>query len=484
MRTRLPALLTIAAIAAPAPAAEPTVVIHADVAKLLATPFGKALDSTPNWIAAESRKRSGAFGLTPADLTTVDLALETADKIGVSAEVAAAKPFARPRDRKSPPAPVEVEFVTDKLMRLTAGTTAEAVKRLDPGPSFLDAALAPRRLPARDREAIRQNFRGGLEVFAPLLDADRLRLQFSAGDDESLVVTIAGEHADAAKRAELNRVLERLLKVATTVAVVTAADTKTPSRAAFQKLAAALKTATVAATPAGATLTLTLPRDFPFTAILPRLLGLETPATAIARGERGTRYQQIALAFHNYEGANQRLPAAATIKNGKPLLSWRVAILPFLDQVELYRKFKLDEPWDSEHNKKLIPLMPAAYAEPAGVDATPAGTTRAQVFVGRGGIFEPGAATGIEFADIPDGMSNTILVACAAKPVTWTKPDDLTYDPKNDPRELLYFVNDATAVAFCDGWVRRVERKIAPAEWRKVVTRNDGLTVTFDDPQR
>ena len=66
--------------------------------------------------------------------------------------------------------------------------------------------------------------------------------------------------------------------------------------------------------------------------------------------------------MHNYQAVNQTFPPAASVdKQGKPLLSWRVAILPYLEQQELYNKFKLDEPWDSpRNNKELIQYMPNA----------------------------------------------------------------------------------------------------------------------------
>src|SRR5260370_4929892 len=65
--------------------------------------------------------------------------------------------------------------------------------------------------------------------------------------------------------------------------------------------------------------------------------------------------KQIGLALHNYNDAYARLPAVANFdKQGKPLLSWRVHLLPFIEQEDLYKEFHLDEPWDSEHNKQLI----------------------------------------------------------------------------------------------------------------------------------
>ena len=75
--------------------------------------------------------------------------------------------------------------------------------------------------------------------------------------------------------------------------------------------------------------------------------------------------KQLALGIHNFHSAYRKLPAARTDENGQPLLSWRVAILPFIEQQALYEQFHLDEPWDSEHNLKLIDQMPATFTDPS-----------------------------------------------------------------------------------------------------------------------
>src|SRR5207244_11694577 len=78
--------------------------------------------------------------------------------------------------------------------------------------------------------------------------------------------------------------------------------------------------------------------------------------------------KQIALAFHNYHDTFGTFPPAAIYsKDGKPLLSWRVAILPYLDQDALYQQFKLDEPCDSAHNKLLLDRMQPIYLTPVSV---------------------------------------------------------------------------------------------------------------------
>src|SRR5438132_8532158 len=91
-------------------------------------------------------------------------------------------------------------------------------------------------------------------------------------------------------------------------------------------------------------------------AIIAILIGLLLPAVqkvreAAGRAQSQNNLKQIALAVHNYHDVYGHFPQDITDKNGKPILSWRVAILPFIEQDNVYKMFKLDEPWDSENNK-------------------------------------------------------------------------------------------------------------------------------------
>src|SRR5260370_37344826 len=114
--------------------------------------------------------------------------------------------------------------------------------------------------------------------------------------------------------------------------------------------------------------------------------------------------KQIGLAMHNYEGVYRTIPPSAICdKNGKPLLSWRVAILPYIEQDNLYRQFNLDEPWDSENNKKLIPLMPRTYASPLA--PTEEGKTYYKVFGGGGANFDRTFTT-YRISNLPRGPAN------------------------------------------------------------------------------
>ena len=180
------------------------------------------------------------------------------------------------------------------------------------------------------------------------------------------------------------------------------------------------------------------------------------------RNQRSNQLKQMAIAFLNYESAKKSLPPAAIYsEDGKPLLSWRVAILPYLEQQELYNQFHLDEPWDSEHNRALIAKMPDMYADPrhGGSD----GRTPYVVPTGERTVF-PGRE-GMSLREINDGLSNTILVVQAApeNTVIWTKPEDWEVD-FSDPlrgvrRGASGTVGNVFAAAYCDGHVTHSERR-------------------------
>jgi hypothetical protein len=201
-----------------------------------------------------------------------------------------------------------------------------------------------------------------------------------------------------------------------------------------------------------------------------------------ARMAAQNNLKQIALAIHNYESAYGHLPRDITDKNGKPILSWRVAILPFIEQDALYRKFKLDEPWDSKHNKLYSDVAIKVFMSPQSDPPTPHGMTQYKVFSGPGTIFEPGKK--ITFADIADGTSNTILVVEAGDPVPWAKPADIPFDPKKAPPKLaLPGVPDFVNVAMGDGSVRVMKMAgIAEKTLKAMITRDGGEVIENDPP--
>ncbi|MEI8211354.1 MAG: DUF1559 domain-containing protein [Planctomycetota bacterium] len=210
------------------------------------------------------------------------------------------------------------------------------------------------------------------------------------------------------------------------------------------------------------------------------LTGLLLPAVQAAR-EAARRMQsmnnlkQIQLALLNYESAFKRFPPRVSEdETGQPLLSWRVAILPYLEENALYQQFHLDEPWDSEHNIQLLDRMPAVYTHPGSV--TLAGHT---VYLAPFGENTGWPERKLRFANITDGTSNTISVVQARSElaVPWTKPDDLDVDQYPDGS----WMEDAGAnVAFFDGSVHRLSRFIASEVLAALFTLDGGELIPFD----
>jgi hypothetical protein len=196
--------------------------------------------------------------------------------------------------------------------------------------------------------------------------------------------------------------------------------------------------------------------------------------------QNANNLRQIGLGIHNYVDANNWLPTAASYdKQGKPLLSWRVHLLPYLDQDDLYKQFKLDEPWDSAHNKKLIARMPAIYRCPGSKAAE--GKTTYLAPVGADTMF-PGGQKRLRFpGDVQDGTSNTIMAIDAddKQAVEWTKPDDLKYDPKDPFKGLAVRDEDAFLALFGDGSVQAVRKTIAKETLQPLFTRNGNEVVNL-----
>lgn len=204
-------------------------------------------------------------------------------------------------------------------------------------------------------------------------------------------------------------------------------------------------------------------------------------ATRAERQRSQNTLKQIGLAFFNFDSTYNGFPVGIADKSGKPGLSWRVAILPFIEQENLYKQFKLDEPWNSEHNKKLIAQMPAIYGH--GNTGT-TGYTYYRAFVGRDcALTVPPRGTagqpmiGGRLAAIPDGTSNTAIVAEAADPVIWTKPDELGYEAGKPAPKLGGVFGDGFHFLMCDGSPRFIPKSTPEKTVRAIITARGGEIV-------
>ena len=211
----------------------------------------------------------------------------------------------------------------------------------------------------------------------------------------------------------------------------------------------------------------------------------------VRNGEAGAgsraALRDIGVALHDYHESFGKLPPAVVRdKDGRPLYSWRVLLLPFLEQNHLYKQLKLDEPWDSPHNKPLVAQTPKCYL-PHGGGMDPPGLTRYLAFVGPGTAFE---RDGLTWKDFPDGLEQTILVVEAGTPVPWAKPVDIEYAPDAPlpplgagytmPVRFLCHVirrKPGFNAVFADGKARFLPRNTPEPKIRALITRNGGERV-------
>ncbi len=211
------------------------------------------------------------------------------------------------------------------------------------------------------------------------------------------------------------------------------------------------------------------------------LVGLLLPAVQSAR-EAARRMsatnnmKQIMLALHNYHDTYGHFPEAISRdEDGNPLLSWRVAILPYLEQNNLYEQFHLDEPWDSEHNSTLLASMPAIYADP-GIPLEP-GMTVMHAPTGEQFAFTEDGSVGMR--NVTDGTSNTLALVEGnrASALPWTSPEFLEIDMDDPLADIGGNRPFGFTAALMDGSVRTIAQNIDLNTFLALLTRNGGEVV-------
>ena len=221
--------------------------------------------------------------------------------------------------------------------------------------------------------------------------------------------------------------------------------------------------------------------------VLLLLPAVQAAREAARRAVCSGHVKEIGLAFHNAASVTKdmSMPLAIVNADGLPLLSWRVALLPYLGQEALYREFHLDEPWDSPHNLTLLPRMPGIYVCPSFMIPPSEGITPYAAAAGPGMFFDapepiPGTQTiGVSIGAIRDGTSNTILVLELGRNngVPWTSPQEVMVDI-DEAIEVLretqpIHVGGRTTL-FGDGSVRFVSQEIDRQTLRGLLTRDGG----------
>jgi Protein of unknown function (DUF1559) len=231
------------------------------------------------------------------------------------------------------------------------------------------------------------------------------------------------------------------------------------------------------------------------------LLTLILPATQAAR-EGAPRMQcanhlkQIAVALVNYHEVYKSFPPAHIAdENGRPMHSWRVLILPYLEQQPLYDAYRFDKPWDGPNNSKLLIHMPRAYSCSSRQLNSPAQTHTSYLAVVGKNTAWPGQRA-IAFSDIVDGSSSSLLVCETSEPrVSWMEPADIEYADaieqltSRDPnrcsghvsRTFFYEWSHGRNVALADGSIQYLIYGIETDHARRLLNVNDGGPLDFGD---
>lgn len=201
---------------------------------------------------------------------------------------------------------------------------------------------------------------------------------------------------------------------------------------------------------------------------------------AMERASSSNNLKQIMLALLNLNSANGRFPGVAiTSTDGTPLLSWRVAILPYLEQDDLFKKFRLNEPWDSRHNKALVSKMPAVYARPREGPKAPF-KTNYRAFVGADAFFSGQGGRKVP-EGFPKGMTNTLALFEAGEGVVWTAPEELPYAVDKPLPSFGHWFDNGFHLALCDASVRLHAHKIDEATLRNLIAVAGGEVIAVPD---
>ncbi len=200
------------------------------------------------------------------------------------------------------------------------------------------------------------------------------------------------------------------------------------------------------------------------------------------KNETLAKLKQVGTAMLAYETAQGKFPSPAIYAaDGKPLLSWRVQLLPYLDDraQALFKEFKLNEPWDSPHNKPLVARIPNVYRTPGRPRD---GKTCYLAPIDKTTVFR--IAEGVNRSEITDGVSNTVAIVQVGldRAVEWTRPDDLAFDAASPLVSLgspqlsgeMTGLREGIPAVFADGSARLLKWNMEPKELSTLFTRSGG----------
>ncbi len=503
-------LLLLPAAAQPLPANSPlryvpadaAIFVHADAAALWSGPVGQSVRAAdPKAVGELATQAKTMFGVTPDELKTVTAFWPKVSSPPDTTTAGVVLTFKAPYNVAALKDGVEKTLGKERHVQVVAKDATTAVLLIGLAPRFATPRPAAETGPLTPylREAatgthllaagltlanLPDEIRGDdippdVQPFQPLFRADAAAAFLDVGKEIALDVRV--KSATAVKAGEAEKALGLLVKLGQQafegIASKELADPALKNTVVVMAaLKGGLKNTKFSTTGTETRARVAVPGDLPLAAAAGEAVVKVREAASRARSFNNLK--QLGLAMHGYHDVTGSLPPAAVVdKTGKALLSWRVLVLPYVEQQALYQRFKLDEPWDSPHNKTLLDPMPAVFALPHPSKAK-ATETHYQAFVGKGAAFD--LLKGPTLVQFTDGTSNTIMLATAATPVPWTKPDDMAFDPAADMTKVLGFFPDVAHAGFADGSVRALQRNINPKTLSALITRSGGEVIGDD----
>jgi prepilin-type processing-associated H-X9-DG protein len=212
------------------------------------------------------------------------------------------------------------------------------------------------------------------------------------------------------------------------------------------------------------------------------VLGCEAgPRSPPLRSQCQNNIRQLVLALLNYEAENGHLPPPFTTDaNGKPMHSWRVLILPYIEGQQVFDQIDFTKPWNHPDNLRLADKMPAVFSCPSAVSSVPPYTTAYVAVTGGETVW----GDSITFGSIRDGASQTVLlIESEARRTHWMAPADVLLDeivpmsPTGESMFLRGFHKGRGNAAFCDGSVRALSDDMDASVLRALLTRDGGETI-------
>jgi hypothetical protein len=222
--------------------------------------------------------------------------------------------------------------------------------------------------------------------------------------------------------------------------------------------------------------------------IVPALLlpAIQASREAARRSQCNNNLKQIAIAMHNYHDTYKCFPPAyIPDENGKPMHSWRVLILPFMEQAALHQRYNFNEPWDSPTNQAVTSVVIPVFRCPSSTAGPGSQETNYMLLTGPGTVFDGAKAT--NFAQIQDGTSNTIMIVeVEGTGVKWAEPVDLDATQLGAPLSSGGPGRTGSRhpggiwVALCDGSVQFLPNTISQNTFQAMITKSGGEAVQLN----